>query len=129
MPNPLSGKDRLIVNSWCTQILLISNRSQLPFTLSNLSTNCQLNVAQMGILLIPSNSIFLSDTILIMATNSSSEKFSDVLALWCLPYRCHCSVFLWMKYYKQWFTIVCNTFSDWLFHLVSSHVLCTMCPS
>ena len=41
MPNPLSGKDRLIVNP-CTQILLIIDKSQLPFTLSKLSTKGQL---------------------------------------------------------------------------------------
>ena len=70
MPHPL------IVNTWFTQILLIINTSQLPFTLSKSSTKGQLYVAQMGILLIPSNSILLSDTILIMATNSPSEKFA-----------------------------------------------------
>ena len=75
MPNPLCGKDRLLVNTRSTQILLIVNRSQLPFTLNKLSTNGQLYVAQMGMLLIPSNSFLLSDTILIMATNSPSEKF------------------------------------------------------
>ena len=75
MPYPLNGKDRLIVNTWFTQILLIINISQLPFTLSKLSTKCHLNVAQMFIFLIPSNSILLSDTTLIMATNSPSEKF------------------------------------------------------
>ena len=74
MPNPPNGKGRLIVNTWFTQILLI-NRSQLPFTLSKLSTKGQLYVAQMGILLIPSKSILLLDTILIMVTTSPSEKF------------------------------------------------------
>ena len=54
---------------------MIINRSQLPFTLSKLSTKGQLYVAQMGILLIPSKSILLSDNILIMATYSPSEKF------------------------------------------------------
>ena len=43
--------------------------------LSKLSTKAQLYVAQMGILLITSNSILLSDTILILATNSPFEKF------------------------------------------------------
>ena len=42
MPNHLSGKDRVIVNTLLTQILLIINRSQLPFTLSKLSTKGQL---------------------------------------------------------------------------------------
>ena len=74
MPNSLVAKIDS-VNTWVTQILLIINRSQLPFTLSKLSTKGQLYMAQMGILLIPSNSILLSDTILIMATNSISEKF------------------------------------------------------
>ena len=48
MPNPLSGKEKLIVNTWFTQILLIINRSQLPFTLIKLSAKGQLYVAQMG---------------------------------------------------------------------------------
>ena len=52
MPNPLFGKDRLIVNTWFTQILLIINRNQLPFPPNKLSTKGQLYVAQMGILLI-----------------------------------------------------------------------------
>ena len=51
-PNPVFGKDRLIVNTWFTQILLIINRNQLLFPPNKLSTKGQLNVAQMGILLI-----------------------------------------------------------------------------
>ena len=124
MPNALSGKDRLIVNTWFTQILLIINRSQLPFTLSRLSAKGQLYVAQMGILLIPSNSILLSDTILIMATNSPSEKFG-----WRFGFAGIAVSYYEWKYDKQWFTIVCNTFSDWLFHVVSRHLLATTCPS
>ena len=54
---------------------MIINRSQLPFILSKLSTKGQLYVSQMDILLIPSNSILLSDNILIMATYSPSLKF------------------------------------------------------
>ena len=61
-PNPLSGKDRLVVNTSFTQILLIINiqilliinRSQLPFTLSKLSTKGQPYAAQMCILLMTS---------------------------------------------------------------------------
>ena len=49
--HPLFGKDRLIVNTWFTQILLIVNRNQLPFPASKLFTKGQLYVAQMGILL------------------------------------------------------------------------------
>ena len=56
MPNPLSSKDTL-ANTSFTPILLIINRSQLPFTLSKLSTKDQLYEAQIGIFLIPSNSI------------------------------------------------------------------------
>ena len=52
MPNSLCGKDRLIVNTWFTPILLIINKSQLPFTVSKLSTKGQLYVAQMGVVII-----------------------------------------------------------------------------
>ena len=49
MTDPLSGKDRLIVNTLFIQILLIINRSHLPFSLSKLSSKDQLYVAQMGV--------------------------------------------------------------------------------
>ena len=82
MPNPFSGKDRLIVNTLFHKFLwLLIEVNYIPFTLSNLSTMGQLYVAQMGILLIPSNGILLSDTILIMGTNSPSKKFG-----WCFGF-------------------------------------------
>ena len=92
MHNPLSGKNRLIVNTWFTQILLITNSSKLSFTLINYLSKLFIKgelLAQMWSLptahclpsccvyIIQFTSILLSFTILIMATNSQFEKFEQ----------------------------------------------------
>ena len=41
----------------------------------------------------------------------------------------YCSVCKWIKYFKQSYNKVCNTFSDGMFHVINSLLLATMCPS
>ena len=74
--NPLSGKDRLILNTWFTQILLIINRSQLPLIPL---VNYLLKVNYMWHKLVSYCDIPYSSWQQI----PKLRNLDDVLALWC----------------------------------------------